>query len=148
MKPTAPDLACTVDVLDDAILWLKSDWDSVPDSTIVKCFRNCGFTVPASPQVQSDDPEPANYDNILGDVPWDTFVEADDNTATSNVADHIHCTWEQELIAAARGQPTPPQDQASSSEDEAAEEPPEEPRVTPAAASDHLIALLWFRLQS
>ncbi len=91
---SASDLARTVDVL-DAIMWLKRAWDSVPDSTIVKCFRNCGFTVPAPPQDQSDDPElPADYNNILGDVPWDAFVEADINTATFNVADD---TWEQEL---------------------------------------------------
>ncbi len=144
---SASDLARTVDGF-DAIMWLKSAWDSLPDTTIRKCFHNCGFPTPDQPQDPSDDcPElPAKYNNVLRDVTWEVFVEADSATATSNIAEDM---WEEEIIAAARGQPeaTPPQEQPSSSEDEAAEETPDQ-RITPAAASDHLSALLHFGLQN
>ena len=39
---TAPTLAKSVTVL-DAIIWLKSAWDILQASTIVMCFRKCGF---------------------------------------------------------------------------------------------------------
>lgn len=38
----ATDLAKKVNVL-DAILWLKTAWDSVQPATIQKCFSKCGF---------------------------------------------------------------------------------------------------------
>ena len=41
---SASDLAKQISVL-DAILWLKSSWESVLPSTISKCFANSGFAV-------------------------------------------------------------------------------------------------------
>ena len=38
----ASDLAKSVNIL-DAIMWLKSAWDSVKPTTIQKCFARCGF---------------------------------------------------------------------------------------------------------
>ena len=39
----ASDLTKSVNVL-DAIIWLKTSWDSGKPITIQKCFSNCGFT--------------------------------------------------------------------------------------------------------
>ena len=39
---SASDVAKKVNVL-DAILWLKSAWDSVKAVTIERCFAKCGF---------------------------------------------------------------------------------------------------------
>ena len=41
---TASEIATTVTIL-DAIIWIKTVWDTLQASTIQKCFGKCGFTV-------------------------------------------------------------------------------------------------------
>ena len=41
---TSSEIAKTVTIL-DAIIWIKTVWDTLQASTIQKCFGKCGFTV-------------------------------------------------------------------------------------------------------
>ena len=52
---SASDLAKKVNVL-DAVMWLKSAWDSVQPTMIRKCFQKCGFGTESLSEDDDDHP--------------------------------------------------------------------------------------------
>lgn len=109
------ELAKTVDVL-DAIHWVAMSWQAVTESTIQKCFANCGFvtsaptTVSADPEVEPD----SDFTGLLREVTWEDFVNVDENLETT----HTHTDdWEAKLLASAK-QPATNSDPDSESDTE------------------------------
>ena len=147
---TASDLAKKIDVL-DAILWLRSSWDAVKPSTIVKCFGNCGITVDAiQPDVANVAEDVAEFAVLLGDVTIDQFTGCDDFVDTTNCAG---VDWEADIVEAARrvatGAATAADSDAGDDSDDEEDQAPQEPPAVPLTcqqAAAHLRALRDFGL--
>ena len=141
---TATELSKRVDIL-DAIRWVHLAWASVGDTAIVKCFAKCGFQTPeaatgpvAADTVDVAQPDGAAYTELLGDVPWQTYVAMDDTTSTTDVTGD---DWEAALIARAKGLKTADQE---SEEKEVDEEEAEVVVITTRQAVSSVRDLLTF----
>ena len=71
---TATELSKKINIL-DAIMWLKSAWDSVQPDTIKKCFAKCGFDMVEESDLddeEEDEVEPCviSFQSEYG-VTWD-----------------------------------------------------------------------------
>ena len=143
---TATELSKRVDIL-DAIRWVHLVWASVSDTAIVKCFGKCGFETPeaatgpvAADTVDIAQPDGAAHAELLGDVPWQTYVAMAEATSTTDVAGD---EWEAALIARAKDLKTA--DQESEKEvDEEADEETEEVIITTRQAVSSVRVLLTF----
>ena len=87
---TATELSKRVDVM-DAISWLWLAWCSVTASTNSKCFVQCGFVeevVGGQVDAEADPLEypGEEYEELLGDVSWETYIAMDDATVTTDTA--------------------------------------------------------------
>ena len=101
---TASELVKTITVR-DAICWLDMAWDdALTETTIMKCFRKCGFATPldvpsdqpSTSQANSDsDTDPVantqdpsaelgpNYLRVMDGVTWEEFANCDRQTITT-----------------------------------------------------------------
>ena len=144
---TATELSKRVDIL-DAIRWVHLAWTSVGDTAIVKCFAKCGFQTPeaatgpvAADTVDVAQPDGAAYAELLGDVPWQTYVAMDDATSTADVTGD---DWEAALIARAKGLKTADQESEEKEVDEEEEAEVEEVVITTRQAVSSVRDLLTF----
>ena len=102
-------------------------------STFSKCFALCGFVEEVvGDQVDTDaDPleHPDNeYEELLGDVSWETEIAMDDAKLTIDTAGH---DLEAILLAKAKGQ-------TEEGNDSGDEEPETRPLITPQDALQHI----------
>ena len=87
----------TVTIL-DAIIWIKTVWDTLQASTIQKCFGKCGFTVntesiiPAGEDGMED--MPPQMEKLLNGTTLEQYAEMDNNLETSN--GNQESDWEKE----------------------------------------------------
>ena len=83
----ASKIAKTVTIL-DAIVWIKTVWDTLQASTIQKCFGKCGFIVntesiiPAGEDGMED--MPAQLEKLLNGTTLEQQAEMENNLETSN----------------------------------------------------------------
>ena len=110
---TATELSKKINIL-DAIMWLKSAWDSVQPDTIKKCFAKCGFDVVEESDLddeEEDEVEPYVISFLSEyDVTWDQFVNFDGILATNET---LEDDWENTILESTHGQTS-----AISSDDE------------------------------
>ncbi len=140
----ASDIAKQITVL-DAILWMRSAWNTVTAETITKCFAKCGFTTD-QPSTDTADDDLWDADDLLPLLPagvtLQDYVAADDSLDTQN---HYTDNWEQELMQYNRGSSDTPD---SAEEDSADEEVPSNPKISTSTAWSHTADLRQFALQT
>ena len=91
-----------------AIQWMQKAWQEVKESTVRKCYKNCGFSIDGTTDHDEEEmeaPEEANDDDptisrVLDGVSINEFVSFDDNTATTQT---LAGGWEEEIFREARG---------------------------------------------
>ena len=90
---SASDLGKQIFIL-DAILWLKSSWESLLPSTISKCFANCGFAVDDrinTKEITNDEEEVSfGAEGLMEDMSMVQFATFDDEVTTS---DSLNDDW-------------------------------------------------------
>ena len=80
-RPTAPDIAKEVDVL-QAIRWIKQAWDEVPGDIVQRCFDKCGFSNVVQNNERSEEEEDQECAELvrhisLGRTTAEEYVTAD-----------------------------------------------------------------------
>nr|KAG5700829.1 hypothetical protein BaRGS_024215 [Batillaria attramentaria] len=94
------ELSKDVDLF-EAIVWLKSAWDLLKESTIRKCFAHCGISSNESSADGENDAE-ANGDvapemeALLDGMTLSEFADMDHDLYTSHEDDHDD--WEQRIV--------------------------------------------------
>ena len=94
---SANDLAKQVNVL-DAIMWLKSAWDSVQPTTIQKCFQKCGFAAVSLSEGAEDNPVVDSDLQVFTEnvgMTWDEYANFDADLATYET---VEKDWEDKLL--------------------------------------------------
>ena len=90
------DLAKSVNIL-DAIMWLKSAWDSVKPTTIQKCFARCGFNKATCSDQEEDtviDSTITAFVETCG-VSWEKHANFDHDLSTNRSIDE---DWETAIL--------------------------------------------------
>jgi hypothetical protein len=151
---SATDISRSVDIL-DAIRWLDHAWALVHHTTIAKCFQRCGFepsqdkhqdTEQDSSQAPSQDEPPSEIASLLGDVSWQSYLDCDDDVATTSTAAK---DWEDQIIARARDGTVAEAeaDAEDEPEDQDQEAESTRPKVSYSQAFDYLRVLMDFAVQ-
>jgi hypothetical protein len=136
----------------DAILWLDAAWERLQPSTIMKCFRKCGFETPLDAPSTSTDPSDPSESNespekelgpqfkrVMGDATWSDFVSCDD--------DVIATAPEEDPTPSTSTDPSTSTQDSDEDDVEALEEAPP-PSVSHKKARDLVKQLMHYALQS
>ena len=106
----ASDLAKSVNIL-DAIMWLKSAWDSVKTTTIQKCFARCAFDKATCSDQEEEtviiDSTITAFVEACGvslevcGVSWEEYANFDHDLSTNRSIDE---DWETAILEKAKSQ--------------------------------------------
>ena len=114
---SASELVKNINVL-DAILWLKSSWESVQTSTITKCFLNCGFTSDdhiVLSEESNDEEVPYGAEGLMDDLTLVQYAAFDDDLPMFPA---LNDNWEQQIVARTRGIEIVTEDNQGSDDDD------------------------------